>query len=332
MATREGIDFSGPHPSAEALRAAGRDFVLRYARQTGTKPKHITAAEADYWRDNRIDVGIVEESVAERALSGRAAGASDATSARVAVRAVGGPDDGGVIYMAVDFQPTASQMAVVLDYGRGAASVLGYGRTGVYGSYKVCQAFRDAGICRYLWQTYAWSGGLVLPGIHLYQYSNSHTLGGVDVDYDRTSVADWGQWASTAPIEEDDMPLTPADAALVADELMTRLYDPRRARGLDVLGNRVEHTERIAGGIAGTLQTAVAAIAALADDETSVLRALDDARAVILAGLAAIPLPEGFTEEQLVRAGAAFAEQVRVINADEFVTALRDRITPGPVG
>lgn len=287
MATREGVDFSGPPPTAAALRAAGRDFVLRYARKTGARDKNITAAEAAYWKANRIDVGIVEESVAERALSGRAAGASDATSARSAVRAVGGPDDGGVIYMAVDFQPDGGQMAVVLDYLRGAASVLGFARTGLYGSYKVCQAAKDAGICRFLWQTYAWSGGMVLPGIHLYQYSNSHTLGGVDVDFNRTSVDDWGQWPTTAPTGGLHMD-TDVQAAFNAIPTAAEIAQAVAVR-LNPLGTDVKAVVGKVGTLLTTLQSA------------GVESAKRDA--AVLGALTALPAPD--VDEQALAAELA---------------------------
>jgi hypothetical protein len=299
MATREGVDFSGPYPSAEALRAAGRDFVLRYARKTGDRDKQITAAEAAYWKANRIDVGIVEESLAQRALSGRASGAADATAARSAVRAVGGPADGGVIYMAVDFQPDGSQMAVTLDYLRGAASVLGYGRTGVYGSYKVCQAARDAGIVHYLWQTYAWSAGAVLPGIHLYQYSNSHALGGVDVDYDRTTVDDWGQWPTTE-IPEDDMAVTDADALKIANAVAVRL---------NPLGTEVHS---IAGKVGQLLTALSAAGVESAKRDAAVLAVLADR-------------PAADVDEQALAAELAplLAEHGVSLDVDTLVRALR---------
>ncbi len=303
MATREGVDFSGPRPSAEALRAAGRDFVLRYARKTGSLDKQITAVEAAYWQAHGVDIGIIEESHAARALDGYDAGRYDAARAREAVQAVGGPADGGVIYMAVDFdasaveaaqeaatdvaqlaavaadvayaEHTAAQMPDVLAYLRGAATVLGQGRTGVYGSYWACQAVQVSGACKYLWQTYAWSAGRVLPGIHLYQYRNAQTLGGVAVDYCRTSVADWGQWAWKAPPRQETF-MTLTDAQEL--EILARVRDTHE----NTVAIRAQFDPAAAGSLIDKLnRTGVrlsevqAAVSLQADDEQRILGRLD---------------------------------------------------------
>jgi len=45
----------------------------------------------------------------------------------------------------------------------------------------------DRNVCRWFWQTYAWSGGQVHPATHILQYSNGHRLGGVDCDYNKAT-------------------------------------------------------------------------------------------------------------------------------------------------
>lgn len=193
---REGVDFSGARPTAEAVRAAGRDFVVRYAR-CFTTPKCITAAEVDYWQAHRIDVAIVDEVGAGRMLDGFTAGVADAQAARKAVISVGGPSDGGVIHFACDVDTTTDlQREAAADYLRGAATVLGWDHVGVYGEYEVIAWVHDHDKLpvRYLWETYAWSGGVRHPAATLYQYLNGQTLDGVEVDYDRAYAADFGQW------------------------------------------------------------------------------------------------------------------------------------------
>src|SRR6266705_2025333 len=107
MTTREGVDYSGARPTADALRLAGRDFVVRYARKTGTLDKQITVAEATYWHDNHIDIAIVDEVSEGRMLAGYATGQIDAAAAAFAIKAVGGPADGGVIHFACDVDTTS---------------------------------------------------------------------------------------------------------------------------------------------------------------------------------------------------------------------------------
>lgn len=55
---------------------------------------------------------------------------------------------------------------------------------GAYGSYRVVKYLLQQKVITVAWQTYAWSGGQFLVSCHLYQFSNSHTLGGASVDYD----------------------------------------------------------------------------------------------------------------------------------------------------
>ena len=313
--SREGIDFCGPRPSAEAMRAAGRDFVVRYARSF-THPKSITEAERVYWQANGIDIAIVDESAADRALAGRPAGQADAKAARAAIVDIGGPAD-GVIYAAADFDATAAQMPAVLDYIRGYADVLGHDRTGVYGAYRVMAAAAGAGVCKYLWQTYAWSGGQVFAGIHLYQYRNAQTLGGVEVDYCRTSLADFGQWGATGGLHMD----TDVSAAFTGlNGKLDRLL---------ASNTRIENTSFPA--LSAAVKAVKADTAAELDDEAKVKAAVSDARTAILAGLAALPVGEVLSDEEIARLGSAIAEKTPVIAADDVVSALKARITePGP--
>jgi hypothetical protein len=199
----EGCDYSYSPPTPAQLVGAGKRFALRYVSSPG-HAKNLTRDEADALTAAGIDIGIVFELTASRALGSRATGQYDAASARSQVITLGGPTDGGVIYFAVDFDAQPDQMATVLAYGEGWADVLGRDRCGPYGSYRVTKAFLDAGFA-YGFQTYAWSGGLWEPRAQLQQYRNGQPLGSGTVDYDRATVADYGQW------KEGDVPLTEAE-------------------------------------------------------------------------------------------------------------------------
>jgi hypothetical protein len=104
---------------------------------------------------------------------------------------------------------------VIDAYLAGAASVLGRERVGVYGGAVIIDHCQAVGSASWFWQTYAWSGGRVCPGIHLYQYQNGQTINGGSVDFTRSMQDNYGQLApgmaqfSSTPIEkpkEDDMP------------------------------------------------------------------------------------------------------------------------------
>jgi hypothetical protein len=210
----EGVDFSGRRPSATALRAAGKSFVVRYV-SAGQHGKEITPTEARYWSGEGIDVAIVYESTAGRALEGRAAGVADARAGRDNVIAAGGPASGGVIYFAVDVDLTApAQMVAAAQYLTGAASVLGWDQVGVYGEYDLIAYLSTHTECRWFWQTYAWSGGHLHPAAQLYQHRNGQVLDGVEVDLNRAYAANFGQWPTT---REDE--LSAADVAAITGRL-----------------------------------------------------------------------------------------------------------------
>lgn len=123
---------------------------------------------------------------------------------------------GRPIFFAVDFDASSGQEAAISTYLDGAASVLGKAGTGVYGGYTVVKHALDGDHCRWAWQTYAWSGGKWDTRAQLQQYSNDHVIGGVGLDYDRSTKSDFGQWrigwtpsvdpTPPTPKEEDDMP------------------------------------------------------------------------------------------------------------------------------
>jgi hypothetical protein len=190
----EGVDSSYDPPTAAEVKAAGRVFHIRYV-STPDHAKNLTSAEVTAHNKAGVALVLVGEISAGRALGGRAQGKADMTSFQSQAKALGAPSP-CVIYMAVDFDATSSQMSKVLDYIRGGADVVGEKWTGVYGSYDVIEAAAIGAVCDYFWQTYAWSGGKVSKHNHLYQYRNGVSMGSGTVDYDRSSATDYGQWGA----------------------------------------------------------------------------------------------------------------------------------------
>lgn len=188
-----GIDYAWGRPSVATLKKDGVQFVARYLSSPGAS-KNLTSSEAKTLSSGGIAIVVVFETTATRAEAGHAAGAADAKEALKEATAAGMPS-GRPIYFAVDEDTTVGPH--ITAYFKGVASVLGVGRTGVYGGYKVVKGLLDAGLVKWAWQTYAWSGGKWDPRAQLEQYSNSHTIDGVGVDYDRVARAtihDFGQW------------------------------------------------------------------------------------------------------------------------------------------
>lgn len=217
---REGVDWSSSRrPDIRAFdQKPIRNFVVRYVSYLGN-PKNITKPEADFWKKQGIDIVIVFETTAGRAKMGSAAGKADAVQARQQVKAYGGPADGGVIYFAVDFPAGREEQQMINGYFQGVNSILRPDQVGAYGSHDVISRLVDSKLIHWKFQTYAWSGGIVYPGLNLYQYQNDVPFGGIMVDLDRAYTANFGQW-----FYEDDGEFVMDDAATKAfNDLATRV-------------------------------------------------------------------------------------------------------------
>jgi hypothetical protein len=317
MAIRYGVDFSAGRPDVDAMTRAGRDFVIRYVSHPGSA-KNITAAEATHWRQHGIDVAIVFESTAGRALAGTAAGATDARTAHDLVVAAGGPRDGGVVYFAVDVDTTTRAQRDAVDrYLAGAAGVLGWDQVGVYGEYELVDYVAAHTPCRWYWQTYAWSGG---KGPHsraqLYQYRNGQRLGGADVDFDRALTDHFGQWASG---KEPGMSLT-------ADEHNWLQAVYRQVTGAVGVGQR--DFQGTVKAVLGTVQGLVN----LTGSHASVLgRAILSNEQAVLAAIAALPTAHlTIAEQQQVAhaTAAKLAEQGVEVDDTALLDALSTDLTP----
>ncbi len=190
--TLEGVDFSWGRPGGAALVAAGKHFVIRYVPYAGDGGKGLEAAEIADYRSHGLGICLVFESTMARALTGGyAGGVADAKTSVAAIAALGMPSSMPV-YFAVDTDTTATNWPAIDAYFDGAISVMGKARVGVYGEASLMDHLRDK--VDYLWQTYAWSGGVMASGIDLLQYLNGQTINGAGVDYVRAYVGDYGQW------------------------------------------------------------------------------------------------------------------------------------------
>lgn len=191
-----GVDYAWSRPGGKALQAAGVGFACRYFSHD-TTGKNLSDIEAGDLHTHHILTVGVWESTSSRALAGHAAGAQDARDAFAQARACGIPS-GRPIYFAVDFPASSGNMAAVMDYLRGAGTVLGMGLVGIYGGYTAVNAAMNAGIV-WGWQAYAWSGGNWDDRAQLRQYLNDQTINGASVDYNRSTKADFGGWGLAAP-------------------------------------------------------------------------------------------------------------------------------------
>lgn len=215
---RRGLDFAWSRPGVAAIAAGGFTFVCRYLSYD-TTGKNLTRKEADTYRSHGIDVVSNWEYAANAALSGRGQGQRDATAAQGQHLACGG-DPAAPVYFSVDFDAGPGQQGAIDEYLRGAASVIGVARVGVYGGFYVVKRCLDNGTARWGWQTYAWSGGRWDPRAAIRQVQNGVQVSGADCDINTTDLANFGQWFATGadpspgplpgppapPPEDPDMP------------------------------------------------------------------------------------------------------------------------------
>jgi hypothetical protein len=199
----EGVDYAFSQPDIPQLAAAGKVFACRYGGP-GTEGKWLRLDEAMELAANGIGIVANAEGSASGLLGGYSVGVSWAKSALSWFRSCGMPD-GRPVYLSVDFDVTSAQWPVVADALRGAGSVLGPQWVGVYGGRRAIEWAARDGVAKWYWQTYAWSGGYWVPGVHIQQYRNGVQLAGADCDLNRGMVADYGQWTPVGAMTEDDV-------------------------------------------------------------------------------------------------------------------------------
>lgn len=188
----EGVDYAWSRPDIQQLAAAGKVFACRYGGP-GSIEKQLDPVEAQQLSAAGVAVVANAEGAADGLLGGFSAGASWARSAEARFAACGMPP-GRPIYLSVDFDVTSGQWPAVANALRGAASVLGASRVGVYGGRRAIEWARRDGVAAWFWQTYAWSSGIWVPGNHIEQYRNGVALAGATLDLDRALATDFGQW------------------------------------------------------------------------------------------------------------------------------------------
>lgn len=231
-----GIDYAWGSPDIAKLKLAGVKFVCRYVSTPGNS-KNITKGEVVRYKGAGIALVIVFETVANRALSGKAGGVQDAKSARNQLLNVGLPATTPV-YFAVDWDASEAQQPFINSYLKGAASVLGVNNVGVYGGYYVVSRSLSAGVCKYGWQTYAWSGGQWDKNAHIQQYRNGQKLAGVSCDFDRNIKPDFGQHpeflSPTPPPKPKPVPGPPKDGQFIylKDKDGQERWEPLTKRGI----------------------------------------------------------------------------------------------------
>lgn len=207
MATLEGVDYSSTANAdwaglARSLKAAGKHFVGRYAvNDKSPNGRGITAAEYQAMTGAGIGVFLYWESSEGWMTAGFDAGVYAAQNAQQNIVGAGMPVDTPV-YFACDFDAAESDQPSIDDCLRGATSVLGFPRVGLYAGYYPLLRAKQNGTARWFCQTSAWSGGQLMAGVHLYQYDYNQYVYGTNCDWVRAYADNYGQAHPPMPLPE----------------------------------------------------------------------------------------------------------------------------------
>ncbi|MUM17023.1 DUF1906 domain-containing protein [Mycobacterium sp. CBMA271] len=212
------IDFTERLVAADQIKSAGYDGALVYVSESRPGAnfdfKPTTREYTDALRAAGLHVvscyqygkpGWPTPSDFTRGYDG---GVADAQTALRKHGAAGGPASAPIFFSVDEDIDAATWKGVAVSWFRGLNSVLGVGRTGIYGHARACSwAIADGVIghsstagYRWAWQTRAWSGGVREPAAVLYQSavntaSNPGPLiGDIHVDVDDVLATDYGQW------------------------------------------------------------------------------------------------------------------------------------------
>ena len=181
------IDFAEEIIPPDAIKSAGYAGVVQYVSESrpgaNFEAKPITRAYADALRAAGLQVvsnfqygkpGWPDPSDYTRGYDG---GVADAQTALRIHTAAGGTDSAPIFFSVDEDLDLSTWNSLAVDWFRGINSVLGVGRTGIYGHRRACGwAIRDGVIGssstaghRWAWQTSAWSHGEREPMAVLYQ-------------------------------------------------------------------------------------------------------------------------------------------------------------------
>ncbi|RAU90777.1 twin-arginine translocation pathway signal [Mycobacterium colombiense] len=212
------IDFAERRIAPDEIKSAGYDGVVNYVSQSrpgaNFEAKPLTREYADALRAAGLHIvsnfqygkpGWPDPSDLTRGYDG---GVADAHTAMQLHSAAGGPNSAPIFFSVDDDIDASTWNSLAVQWFRGINSVLGVGRTGIYGDARVCGwAIRDGVIGpstsaghQWAWQTRSWSHGEREPAAVLYQTvvnspgNPGPLLGGINVDVDDVLAADFGQW------------------------------------------------------------------------------------------------------------------------------------------
>jgi hypothetical protein len=217
-ATMKLIDFTEHLVQPDQIKAAGYDGAVVYVSESRPGAnfdfKPVTRQFADGMRAAGLHLvsvyqygkpGWPDPSDFTRGYDG---GVADARTALRLHEAAGGAGSAPIFFSVDDDIDLDTWKGPAIQWFRGINSVLGVGRTGIYGHSRACEWAIGDGVIgasttaghNWAWQTIAWSHGSREPRAVLLQSAVNTAstpgplIGGTHVDVDEVLAADFGQW------------------------------------------------------------------------------------------------------------------------------------------
>lgn len=193
--------------TAAGIKAAGYEFVGRYLVPSigSMKWKALTKEECEIITGAGLRLLTVWETTADRVKGGAEAGSSDGSRAATLASDFGIPR-GAAIYFAVDYDAQKCDFDTIAAYLNAAKKQLrGMWRVGVYGSYNVIEAMKDAEAADCFWQCVAWSYRKKSDHRDVYQAKAGLSCAGVSIDENECeNMARAGIWNYDDVFDEDE--------------------------------------------------------------------------------------------------------------------------------
>ena len=176
---------------AGAIAAAGKNFVLRYYRNSASKYPPLTSQEAKALSSAGLTIGVIWESLSNTVSHfSHTTGLDEGSSAYKQALLVGQPA-GTAIYFAVDYDCSPEELAgSINDYFSAVAAAfaaMGHGNSaysiGVYGSAQACAWLSGHGLVTKTWlaMSTGWAG---FPGYSGWNIKQSASDGTLPLAYD----------------------------------------------------------------------------------------------------------------------------------------------------
>ena len=192
-----GFDCYGPQTliKYQQFKKKGYTFVGRYYAESGS-PKLLTRQDAENISKAGLQiVAVFETNPTNPGYFTYDKGKSDLLEAVARAIEVKQPI-GTAIYFTVDFDAMAGEFPMIGNYFKGICDEMENftlndkskrnWKIGVYGSFSVVYyVSHNVRKVEYIWQTYAWSKGKIVPNYNIYQYSNDKSELGINIDHDR---------------------------------------------------------------------------------------------------------------------------------------------------